>query len=90
MATRHISSVLLLAAALLGQGASAQTPVRPAQLIIPASFDNQGLDDVAMDGAGNLTFLWTTLFEDQVFTRRFSSADGALGPAVRLEPPRFH
>jgi hypothetical protein len=41
-----------------------------------------------MDGAGNLTFLWTTL-NGEVFTRSFSSADVPLGPAVRLEDPRY-
>jgi hypothetical protein len=88
MANRHISSVLLLAAALLAQGASAQTPVRPARFIVPpSSSQNSFLTDVALDGAGNLTSFWWNL-GSEVFFRRFSKAD-APGPVVRLENPRF-
>src|SRR3954453_15150312 len=96
MSNRHITSALLLAAALLAQGASAQTPVRPAQFVLPPSTtDSYFLNDLAMDGAGNLSFLWENVFSDssgfheQAFTRRFSSADVPLGPVVRLEDPRF-
>ena len=62
MSNRHISSALLLAAALLAQGASAQTPVRPAQFVLPPTTteNNYQLSDLAMDGAGNLSFLWST------------------------------
>ena len=89
MSNRHILLALLLATALLAQGALAQTPVRPAQFVLPPStVDSYFLNDLAMDGAGNLSFLWTTQNE-QVFTRRFSSSDAPLGPVVRLEDPRF-
>ncbi len=96
MSLRHISSVFLLAGALLAQGAPAQTPARPAQLIVPPGPDSQFLAAVAMDGADNLTFLWTTIasggptgFTERVYTRRFSATDPPLGPAVRLEQPRY-
>ncbi|MEO7418608.1 MAG: hypothetical protein ABI163_16230, partial [Thermoanaerobaculia bacterium] len=89
MSNWHRPSALLLAAALLAQGAAAQTPVRPAQFVVPPSTaENNFLSDLAMDGAGNLTFLWWSLNED-VFTQRFSSADVPLGPVVRLDEPRF-
>jgi hypothetical protein len=89
MSNRHIIAPLLLAVALLAQGASAQTPVRPAQFVVPPSTtENNFLSDLAMDGAGNLTVLWWSLSED-VFTQRFSSSDAPLGPVVRLEGPRF-
>lgn len=92
MANRHTPPVLLLAAALLASGAAAQTPVRPAQFIIQPNAPSQYLDAVAMDGAGNLTFLWTSLGTSiSVVTRRFSSTDTPQGPAVRLEDPsRFN
>jgi hypothetical protein len=96
MSNRHIPSALLLAAALLAQGALAQTPVRPAQFVLPpTTTDSYFLEDLAMDGAGNLSFLWGNVFSDssgfheQAFTRRFSSTDAPLGPVVRLEDPRF-
>jgi hypothetical protein len=96
MSNRHITSALLLAATLLAQGVSAQTPVRPAQFVLPPSTtDSYFLNDLAMDGAGNLTFLWSNVFSDasglheQVFTRRVSSTDAPLGPALRLEDPRY-
>src|SRR6476661_7130942 len=89
MSNRHITAALLLAAALLAQGAAAQTPVRPPQFVVPPSTrENNFLSDLAMDGAGNLTFLWWSLNEE-VFTQRFSSADVPLGPVVRLDNPRF-
>jgi hypothetical protein len=93
MATRHTFPVLLLAAALLAQGASAQTPVRPAQFVVQPNVPSQYLGGVAMDGLGNVTFLWTSLVStgsglgEQVYFRRFSSADTALSRAVRLEDP---
>jgi hypothetical protein len=96
MATRHTFPVLLLAAALLAQGASAQTPARPAQFVVQPSTQNQYLNSVAMDGAGNLTFLWTSLIStpsglgSRVTTRRFSSTDTSQGGAVRLEDPSFN
>jgi hypothetical protein len=96
MPNRPLSSVLVLAAALLAQGASAQTPARPAQFILPPSPQSQFLQGVAMDGTGNVTFLWTKIFGtpsgfgEEVYARRFSAADVPLGPAVRLEDPRFH
>jgi hypothetical protein len=95
MTIRQLPATLLLAAALSASAASAQTPVRPSQYVIPPNPQSQGLDGVAMDGAGNLTFLWTNLnftssgFNTQVFTRRFSAADVAVGPAVALEPARL-
>jgi hypothetical protein len=96
MASRHITPVLLLAATLLAQGASAQTPVHPAQLIIPRSDTSQALNGLAMDGAGNLTFLWTNLtttstgaFREEAWTRRYSNADVPATPASRLEPTTF-
>ncbi len=89
MPTRQISPALLLAATLLAQGASAQTPVRPAQFVLPPTpAGSYFLSDLAMDGAGNLTFLWWDLRE-QVYTQRFSSADMPLGPVVQLDNPRF-
>jgi hypothetical protein len=95
MSNRHITSALLLAAALLAQGVSAQTPVRPAQFVLPPSTTaSYFLNDLAMDGAGNLTFLWTNVFSDasglheEVYTRRVSSTDAPLGPVLRLEDPR--
>lgn len=90
MCPRHTLSALLLAAALLAQGASAQTPARPAQFIVPPSTQNQFLTGVAMDGAGNLTFLWSDFLSGGVYTRRFSKDDVPLGPAVRLESPRYN
>ena len=93
MSSRHTIPALLLAAALLAQGAVAQTPVRPAQFIVQPNAPSQYLDGVAMDGLGNLTFLWTSLAStgsglgEHVFTRRFSAADTALGRAVPLEDP---
>lgn len=90
MAIRHTTSALLLAAALLAQGAVAQTPVRPAQFIVQPNSPSQFLNGVAMDGAGNVTFLWTSLGSSvSVFTRRFSPADTPLGPAVRLEESSY-
>jgi len=95
MANLHRSSVLLLATALLAQGASAQTPARTARFIVPPSTtQSYSLDDVAMDGAGNVTFLWSNLFSsgglrEEVFTRRFSKADVPVSAVVRLENPRF-
>ncbi|HEY4565272.1 MAG TPA: hypothetical protein VIJ36_19990 [Thermoanaerobaculia bacterium] len=90
MATRHTFPTLLLAAALLAQGAAAQTPVRPARFIIAPSTQSQYLNGVAMDGAGNLTFLWTSLGSSlTVFTRRFSATDAPQAPATRLEDPSF-
>lgn len=92
MSCRHMFPALLLAAALLAQGASAQTPAGPAQLIIPPSAENAGLDGVAMDGAGNLTFLFTVTsfevsgFTEEAYTRRFSAAGTPLGPVTRLGP----
>ena len=89
MSNRHITSALLLAAALLAHGVLAQTPVRPAQFVLPPSTTaNNFLSDLTMDGAGNLSFLWWDLNED-VFTRRVSSTDAPLGPVVRLEDPSF-
>jgi hypothetical protein len=89
MSNRHVSPVLLLTATLLAQGASAQTPVRPAQFVLPPTpAASNFLSDVAMDGAGNLTVLWWDLGE-QVYTQRVSSADVPLGPVVRLDNPRF-
>jgi hypothetical protein len=88
MPTRHTLPTLLLAA-LLAQGASAQTPAGPAQFIVPPSTQNQFLASVAMDGTGNLTFLWSDYLSGAVYTRRFSKDDVPLGPAVRLEPPRY-
>jgi hypothetical protein len=86
MAPRHTLPALLLAAALLAQGAAAQTPVRPARFIVQPNLPSQFLNGVAMDGAGNVTFLWTSLGSSvSVFTRRFSAADTPLGPAERLE-----
>src|SRR5436305_4019558 len=83
MATRHTLPVLLLAAALLASGAAAQTPVRPAQFVIQPNVPSQFLNAVAMDGAGNVTFLWTSIGSSiSVFTRRFSAADTPQGPAV--------
>jgi hypothetical protein len=91
MATRHTPLVLLLAAALLASGAAAQTPVRPAQFIIQPNAPSQYLDAVAMDGAGNLTFLWTSLGSSiSVYTRRFSAADAPQSRAVRLEDTTFN
>jgi hypothetical protein len=95
MTPRSISSVLLLAAALLAPAASAQTPVRPAQYVLAPNAQSQGLDGVAMDGSGNLTFLWTNLsgtdagLVQTAYTRRFSAADHPLGPAVLLDAARF-
>ncbi len=92
MSNRHISSALLLAAALLAQGASAQTPIRPAQFVLPpTTTNNYQLSDLAIDGAGNLTFLWWDFgsANEQVFTKRVSSTDAPLGPVVRLDEPRF-
>jgi hypothetical protein len=91
MANRHTLPVLLLAAALLASGAAAQTPVRPAQFVIQPNAPSQYLDAVAMDGAGNLTFLWTSIGSSvSVYTRRFSGADTPQGPAVRLENTTFN
>ena len=88
MPNRQIFPALLLAATLLAQGASAQTPVRPAQFVLPpTAADSYFLSDLAMDGAGNLSFLWWDLRE-QVYTQRFSSADVPLGPVIRLEDAR--
>jgi hypothetical protein len=90
--TRRTVAFLLLAVALLAQGVSAQTPAGPARFIIPPSTENAGLDGVAMDGAGNLTFLLTVTsfggsgFTEEAYIRRFSAADTPLGPAVRLGP----
>ena len=44
-----------------------------------------------MDGAGNVTFLWTTsiytgVFEEEAFIRRFSADGTPLGGPVRLAP----
>ncbi len=92
MTTRRTVAFLLLAAALLAQGVLAQTPAGPAHFIIPPSTENAGLDGVAMDGAGNLTFLFTVTsfevsgFTEEAYIRRFSAADTPLGPAVRLGP----
>jgi hypothetical protein len=84
----HRISVFLLAAALLARGAAAQTPLRPAQFLRPPSPTyTDFLSGLAMDGAGNLTFLWWDL-NTQVFTRRFSSAD-VPGSVLRLENPRI-
>src|SRR5436305_1605949 len=93
MANRHTLPVLLLAAALLAQGAAAQTPVRPAQFIVQPNTPSQFLNGVAMDGAGNLTFLWTSIagtpsgLGERVYVRRFSAADAPQGRAVSLEDP---
>jgi hypothetical protein len=90
MANRHTSPVLLLAAALLASGAAAQTPVRPAQFIVQPNTPSRFLNGVAMDGSGNLTFLWTNIGSSiSVFTRRFSAADTAQGPAVQLDSSSF-
>ena len=48
MSTRHITPVFLLAAALLAQGASAQTPLRPARFIIPPSGQSEFLSVFAL------------------------------------------
>jgi len=86
MATRHTLPVLLLAAALLAQGAAAQTPVRPAQFVIKPNLPSQFLTGVALDGAGNLTCLWTSISGPvSVYTRRFSANDTPLGPATKLD-----
>src|SRR5262249_17103162 len=93
MAPRHtlLTLPLLLAAALLAPAASAQTPVRPARFIIAPSTQSQYLSGVAMDGAGNLTFLWTSFGSSfTVFTRRFSATDAPQSPAMRLEDPSFN
>jgi hypothetical protein len=94
MSPRHIFLVLLLAGALLTQGALAQTPARPAQFIVPPGPDDHFLflAAVAMDGSDNATFLWTDATirnTARVYTRRFSATDAPLGPAVRLERPRY-
>jgi hypothetical protein len=87
---RTVAFLLLLALALLAQGVSAQTPAGPAHYIIPPSTQDPGLQGVAMDGAGNLTFMWTVAvfeggtFREETYIRRFSAADTPLGPAVRL------
>jgi hypothetical protein len=91
MANRHTLPVLLLAAALLASGATAQTPVRPAQFIVQPNVPSRFLNGVAMDGAGNLTFLWTNVGSSiSVYTRRFSAADTPQGPAARLEDTTFN
>ncbi|HEY9422677.1 MAG TPA: hypothetical protein VIW92_14770 [Thermoanaerobaculia bacterium] len=90
MTTRRILASFFILTLLLAGGAAAQTPDGPARLIVPLSEDNPGLDDVAMDGAGNMTFLWTklslegNLFKEQAFTRRFSADGTPLGGAVQL------
>jgi len=90
-ARKILLPVLLLGAALLSRGASAQTPVHPAQFIVPPNSQSRFLESIAMDGSGKVTFLWTTVnnaptgLREEVYLRQFSSADGALGPAVRLE-----
>jgi hypothetical protein len=90
MANRHTTPVLLLAAALLASGAAAQTPVRPAQFIVQPNTPSRFLNGVAMDGSGNVTFLWTNIGSSiSVFTRRFSAADTAQGPAVQLDSSSF-
>ncbi|HEY2293968.1 MAG TPA: hypothetical protein VGM86_24975 [Thermoanaerobaculia bacterium] len=90
MATRHITSALLLAAALLAQGAAAQTPVRPAQFVIKPNLPSQFLEGVAMDGSGNLTFVWTSIGSSvSVNTRSFSAADTPLGPATKLDESSY-
>jgi hypothetical protein len=91
MTTRRPVAFLLLAAALLAQGALAQTPAGPAHYITPPNTENPGLDRVAMDGAGNLTFLFTIpvfegSFREEAYIRRFSADDTPLGPAIRLGP----
>ncbi|HEX6903652.1 MAG TPA: hypothetical protein VF789_28335 [Thermoanaerobaculia bacterium] len=92
MSRRHILPLFLLTGALLTQGAPAQTPARPAQFIVPPGSSNQLLAAVAMDGADNLSFLWTDFSRSSlglVSTRRFSALDAPLGPAVRLERSRY-
>jgi hypothetical protein len=89
--TRRTVAFLLLAVALLAQGASAQTPAGPVQYVVPPGTENPGLDGVAMDGAGNMTFLFTIpifegSFREEAYIRRFSAAGTPLGPAVRLGP----
>ncbi|HEY3567374.1 MAG TPA: hypothetical protein VGP73_05510 [Thermoanaerobaculia bacterium] len=87
MSPRHTTPALLLAAALLAQGAAAQTPVKPAQFIVQPNAPSRFLNGVAMDGSGNVTFLWTSIGGNSasIFTRRFSAADTPQGPAVRLD-----
>jgi len=95
MAHRHLFSTLLLAAVLLAPAASAQTPAQPPLYPIPPNADNQSLDGLAVDAAGNVTFLWTNLHfmgtasQTQVFTRLVNSTGLALGPATPLEDLRF-
>ncbi|HEX6903653.1 MAG TPA: hypothetical protein VF789_28340 [Thermoanaerobaculia bacterium] len=89
--TRRTLAFLLLAVALLAQGAPAQTPAGPVHYVIPPDTENPGLDGVAMDGAGNMTFLFTIpifegTFREEAYIRRFSATDTPLGPAVRLGP----
>lgn len=96
MSTRHIPPALLLAAALLAPGASAQTPLRPPQYVVPPGAESPFLASVALDGVGNLTTLWTTVgsggpsgFSERAWTRRYSAAGAPLGDPVALEPIRF-
>src|SRR3954451_7809554 len=90
MATRHTLPALLLGAALLAQGAAAKTPVRPAQFIVQPNLPSQFLDGVALDGAGNLTCLWTSISGPvSVYTRRFSAADKPLSPATKLDESSY-
>ncbi|HEY9422678.1 MAG TPA: hypothetical protein VIW92_14775, partial [Thermoanaerobaculia bacterium] len=95
MTTRSTVASFFLTAALLAGGVAAQTPAGPPHFIIPPTRHSPGLDGVAMDGAGNLTFLWTRLsstptgFQQEAFIRRFSGADVPLGGPVRLASSRF-
>jgi hypothetical protein len=90
MTTRRILASFLLLVLLLAGGATAQTPDGPARLIIPLSENSPNLNDVAMDGLGNLTFLFTDLslengiFTEHAFTRRFGPDGTPLGNANRL------
>lgn len=96
MTTRRILGSLLLLVLLLAGGAAAQTPDGPPRLIVPLSEDNPGLDDVAMDGTGTMTFLWTVSnfstsgFQEQAFTRRFSADGTPLGAPAPLAAARVN
>src|SRR5688572_10168618 len=90
MTTRRTLASFFILILLLAGGAAAQTPDGPARLIIPLSENNPALNDVAMDGPGNLTFLFTDLshengiFTEHAFIRRFGPDGMPLGNATRL------
>jgi hypothetical protein len=83
MSIRHTAHILILAA-LLATGASAQTPAAQPRTVTPTIPEPHFIESAALDGLGNVTLLFEHDRTGRPFLRRYSAADLPLGPALQL------